>query len=230
MFTLKKVLSLFLMPTAIALLAALALWYLLLKKSYKKAQALVWVVIAWLFLISYHPVAYMLLSPLEKQYEKLSTMPADVEYLLFLGGDTKGRLYEVLRLYQINPKLKLITSGYEPYGGNGAVEAAAMLTASGIPKEAILIRPHSKDTKEEVAMMQKLVGTQPFLLVTSAYHMPRAMAIFHKNGLNPVAAPTDFFAHKPHYFPRLEGANIEAVDSALHEYIGLLWYWIKGDI
>ena len=79
-------------------------------------------------------------------------------------------------------------------------------------------------------MMQKLVGNQAFILVTAAYHMPRSMALFKKLGLHPIAAPTNFLVKEKDWFDILNEKALLNFEVALHEYIGLLWYSIKGDI
>jgi uncharacterized SAM-binding protein YcdF (DUF218 family) len=80
--------------------------------------------------------------------------------------------------------------------------------------------------------MRRLVGEAPFYLVTSAGHMPRAMAVFTKAGLHPLAAPTD------HRLPQHVGQaswalspfHLECSDLAVHEYIGMMWYRMRGVI
>lgn len=185
---------------------------------------------AWLFFISYDPVGLAMLASLENRYKKLEVIPNNVTYVLALGGDTIGRTYEVLRLYHLNNKLKIITSGHEPEDIDGAVHTARLLQESGIPKGAITVKKSSRDTKEEALMMKALIGDKAFILVTAAYHMPRAMALFEKLGLNPVAAPTNFLVKKKDWFEVLDQESGWNFEKALHEYIGLLWYRLKGYI
>jgi uncharacterized SAM-binding protein YcdF (DUF218 family) len=79
--------------------------------------------------------------------------------------------------------------------------------------------------------MKQRVGDQPFLLVTSAYHMPRAMMLFRKEGLRPIAAPGDFNDRGEDSIWALGTANqLEKTEKAWHEYIGLAWTYLRGQI
>ena len=230
MFIIKKFISFFLSPLVIAFILALLGFYYFFKQQYKRAKLLFVLAFSWIFFISYDPVATTMLSALEDEYQRLKTIPKEVRYVLALGGDTKGRTYELLRLYHLNKDLKIITSGYEPRDRDGAVHTARVLSESGIPKDIITIKEKSRDTKEEALMMKSLVGDRPFILVTAAYHMPRAMALFKKLGLNPIAAPTNFLVKERDWFNFLDQESGMNFEIALHEYIGLLWYTLKGDI
>jgi len=230
MFFIKKLISFFISPLVIVfILGALALFYFYRRKE-KQAKIFLALLLSWLFIISYHPISSSMLMHLESHYSKLEVFDEKITHVLALGGDTKGRSYELLRLFHLNKHLKIITSGYEPNGSDGAKQMATLLREFGIPREAIIIKSQSRDTKEEALMMQRLVGKNPFILVTAAYHMPRAMALFKKLGLNPIAAPTNFLAKKSEWSHFLSLQSLTDFDKALHEYVGLLWYKIRGDI
>jgi uncharacterized SAM-binding protein YcdF (DUF218 family) len=83
-------------------------------------------------------------------------------------------------------------------------------------------------------MIAKMIGRERFILVTSAAHMPRSMALFRKRGLEPIPAPADFRAPETQssgpsrFFP---GAGaLGQTQTALHEYLGLAWAWLRGEI
>lgn len=230
MFILKKLISFFLSPLVIGFSLGVIGLYFLFKQSYKKAKIFFVLAFAWIFLISYDPIASTLLTILENKYSKLEVIPKEVTYVLALGGDTKGRSYELLRLYNNNRNLKIITSGYEPRSRNGAIHTARLLVESGIPKDRITVKEQSRDTQEEALMMKTLIGDKPFILVTSAYHMPRTMGLFEKLGLHPIAAPTDFLATQKDWLEILDKRALKNFEIALHEYIGLMWYSFKGYI
>lgn len=229
-FLIKKGVSFLLMPLTIAvLLGGIALWYLY-KSDARKARRYLIFSLVWLAFISSAPVANLLLAPLESQYSQLEKVPENTEYLLLLGGDKERRTWEVLRLYQQAANLKIITSGYSLYDKvSDAQKTATLLEESGIKKENILMQEEAVDTRREALAIKKRIGDAPFLLVTSAYHMPRAMQIFKGAGTNPVAAPADFNN------PNEDGINtifqarqILKTEHALHEYVGLLWLYIKN--
>jgi uncharacterized SAM-binding protein YcdF (DUF218 family) len=78
-----------------------------------------------------------------------------------------------------------------------------------------------------------MVGQDSFFLVTSAYHLPRAMALFQKQGLTPIAAPAGHLVRQapnwsPGFFPRSGG--LHNMEIALHEYLGLAWARLLGVI
>lgn len=230
-FALKKFLSAVLMPLTFGLIIGLiGLWFLY-RNSYKKAKIFLSISFAWIMLFSYSPFSGALLSSLEHRYEKVTSIDKNIKYVLLLGGDFEGRAYEVLELYHKNPELTIITSGYE---GNRPIAEAVInrqkLISAGIPKEKIFIQPEPKDTKEEAASIKKFLGDKPFYLVTAAYHMPRAMALFKKEGANAVPAPTNFLIEHTKYLSLTSGKNIKNSETAWHEYLGLLWSKLRGQI
>ena len=59
----------------------------------------------------------------------------------------------------------------------------------GVSGEDMIIESASKDTGEQARLIKPIVGTAPFVLVTSAIHMPRSMALFEKLGMSPIPGP-----------------------------------------
>ena len=97
----------------------------------------------------------------------------------------------------------------------------------GVPAQDIVLDRKSKNTEEEAVFIFPTVGKAPFVLVTSASHMPRAMGLFRKLGMNPIAAPTDYLA-KGHrswepdtVFPGYYG--LYESERAVYEYLGITW-------
>lgn len=229
-FTLKKILSAFLMPLPIGLLLLLLGLIYLYVSSYKKAKFYLSIGFLWIFIVSYSPFANNFLSPLEDKFSKIENIER-VNYILLLGGDFKGRSFEAIKLYYQMNNVKIITSGY-PGSYKTVSEAeisAEKLKQMGIPTEDIIMQIEPKDTQEEAVYVKKIVGNEPFILVTAAYHMPRAMGIFKKNGLNPIAAPTNYLAKKKTSLLSLPSSrNIQRTEIAWHEYLGMTWYWLKS--
>ena len=221
-FLIKNIISALLMPLTIGLLfGVIALWYIH-RKNIKKAKIFLFISLIWIALLSYQPVSYFALEPLETRYAKLENIPSNIHYILLLGGDKNNRTWEGLRLYHKIPHAKIITSGYK----NQAQKVKTLLIESGIPKEDILMQTEPKDTKEEAMAIKKRLGKQPFILVTSAYHMPRSMDIFKTEGVNPIPAPTDFQDKNSFVFiPK--GNYLAKTERAWHEYLGLLWVKMK---
>ena len=223
-FLIKKIVSAMMMPLTIGVIFALiALWYIH-KNRTQKAKLFLSISLVWITLISYKPVAYYLLQPLEQSYPKLKTIPNNIDYILLLGGDKKARTWEALRLYQQKPSIKLITSG-----SKGQAQAIKkMLIESGIPQKSILMQKKPKDTIEEAKALKKRIGKQPFILITSAYHIPRAMQIFKNEGLTPTPAPTDIQIEENDFLTSPKGRYLAYTERAWHEYIGILWLKVRG--
>jgi len=101
----------------------------------------------------------------------------------------------------------------------------------GVDQKKILQERESRDTKDHPSFIKPMIGDSPFFLVTSGYHMPRAMSLFRKQGLDPRPAPNDFRVwpkfdeYNPYQtdklFPKV--INIQRTDRALHEILGMAW-------
>jgi len=229
-FILKKAISFLLMPLTIGMvLALLGLWFLH-KEKIKKAKYFLLISFVWIALITYAPVGNLLLAALENQYAKLEKIPNNIEYILLLGGDRERRAWEAIRLYYKIPNVKIVTSGYSMHDKiSDAKKTAKLLEESGVQKEDILMQGEAKDTLEEAILMKKRVGETAFILITAAYHMPRAMKLFQKEGLNPIAAPADFNNPDEDGFNSiLQSKQLEKTEQALHEYLGLLWFKLNS--
>jgi len=229
-FMIKKILSALIMPLSIGLIVgAIGLWYLY-KNQIKKAKIFLSLSLIWIAIISYAPFSIALLKPLESRYSKLTNIPNGVHYILLLGGDKKNRAWEAIRLYHQIDNVKIITSGYAPNGGvPSAIKTAKLLESSGIKSSDIIVQTKPRYTQEEAIAIKKRLKDKPFILVTSAYHMPRAIKIFHQNGLKPIPAPTDFKIEKTNPFYSYPQAKwLVVTERAWHEYLGLLWLQIKS--
>jgi len=221
-FLVKNTLSTLLMPLTMGIVFGLiALWYLH-KNRLKRAKIFLTLMLLWIVLFSYRPIAHLALEPLETQYSKLDTIPKNVHYILLLGGDKNNRTWEGLRLYHKIPNAKIVTSGCK----HQAQKIKQLLVDSGIPEKDILMQTEPKDTKEEAIAIKKRLGKEKFFLVTSASHMPRSMAIFKTEGLNPIPAPTAFQDKNAFNSPP-QGKYLNQTERAWHEYLGLLWAKIK---
>jgi len=248
-FLLKKIITTFIMPFPLGIVFGLTGLYYLIKTQTYKAKRWLMLSFVWLFLFSYEPVSNLLLHNIEKQYPTLHHISGNIRYIYVLGSghvtddtlpitsqlnnEAVVRLNEGIRLYrQLNGKAKLILSGYSglfdptPH----ALMQQKLALAMGIPKENIIICPSPKDTEDESYEAKKIINKEPFVLVTSAYHMPRALKWFEKAALHPVPAPTYHLASMkdPHYLGIFSIGALVRSTIAFHEYFGILWQKIKG--
>jgi len=199
-----------------------------------------------------------LLRSLEWQYLPTGELP-QAEAIVVLGGVTKPRIaprpwYEVNEagdrilygswLYkQGKAPTLLVTGGRADWYGEGgnpeSEDMAAIAEAMGVPRSAILQVPDSLNTRENAVNTKQILsqkGINKILLVTSALHMPRSMAIFRKLGFEAIAAPTDFFVVQNQnnkgwaiLLDLLPNADaLKDTTNAIKEYIGLLVYQMSG--
>lgn len=257
---LKRILSALLMPgtvtAGIAVLGAILLWF---GKRQRAGKVLVTVGVGLLALLSTEVVGDLVLGPLERRYPPLLTGPgqpdvaslADVEWVVVLGAghtwewrysvtDQAGavalaRLAEGIRLHRLLPRAKLVVSGGT--GPPSMVHAEVVARSAqvlGVSGDRLVREPEALTTEEEARNIRPIVGGGKLVLVTSAAHMRRAMALFEKQGMRPIPAPTD------HLSPRLrergfgdfipQGRGLVKVERALHEYVGMVWSRLRGNI
>lgn len=189
-----------------------------------------------------------LINHLEKQYPVVNTINPDMAWIVILGGghDDRGnvpandelssasivRLVEGARLHRLLPRAKLVLSGGCGHVGNIS-EASYLATLASwlsIPTHLVILEDHSVNTADEALAIKKIVHDDPFYLVTSATHMPRAMFLFKQQGLNPIASPTDFTHdhRRAEYIPN--GYNLAHTQTAWHEILGICWAKLHGSV
>lgn len=231
-FMIKKIIAWLLMPMPLGIMMLLISLWLLHTGHLRKAKQFLLGTFIWFGIVTHSYVGSLLLLPLESQYEKLEQVPSDVKYILLLGGDKERRAWEAIRLYHKMDGVKIVTSGYSMHDKlSEAYKASKHLIKAGVRPEDILMQEDVKDTQEEAARMKERVGKGSFLLVTSAYHMPRSMILFQKEGLSPIAAPGDFNDRdEDSIWSLFQAKHLQKTERAFHEYIGLLWVYLKGAV
>jgi uncharacterized SAM-binding protein YcdF (DUF218 family) len=220
------------MPLPIGLIILLIALIYLHKKAYFKSKMYLILSFVWISIFSYSQFSNFLLRPLETQYKTLETIPKNIKYIVLLGGDSKNRAWEALRLYHKIQDAKIITSGYSAtLKESEAIKTARLLQSVGVPREDILIHSSPKDTKEEAVKIKEVLGSNPFILVTSSYHMPRAMKIFQNIGLKVTPSASDYqIKDSDKTYTSPDGYSLNKSTRAWHEYIGLLWFEVKNII
>ncbi len=252
MFIAKKIIANLLYPVPLCLeLLVFGLLLLLLSRFERTAKALIACGVLMLGALSISPVAQMVARPLESRYLPIQSVKAvkDFRYVAVLGSGTVSdprlpansristealaRLLEGVRLYKGISRGRLILSGgavFDPASSaEGYRQVAEML---GIPRRNMILVDTPRDTAEEAAAIARIVGKEPFLLVTSAAHMPRAVALFKKRGANPVPSPADYRTAKgpkiapKDFFPSAE--SLVTARNAWHEWLGTVWGRLIG--
>lgn len=202
------------------------------------------------------PVGLVLLRPLE---DRFPPPPADLPAptgIVVLGGSTdeavtvaRGavtvstaatRVTEAVALARRFPAARLVFSGGSgalmPPGSTEADDTRRLWIALGVAPERITIEARSRNTDENARFTKALIQPQPgdtWLLVTSAFHMPRAAGLFRADGFPIIPYPVDY---------RTTGTgadwlsstdlsmNLQRLDFAIHEWIGLAAYRLSGKI
>ncbi|MGI8426001.1 MAG: YdcF family protein [Actinomycetota bacterium] len=155
-----------------------------------------------------------------------------------LSGASDRVLYAA-QLYQAGKgRLVIASGGALPWQCKSPAEAyamAALLTEWGVPHGAIMLETASRNTYENAVNSKRLLGAHGLhqvLLVTSALHMPRALALFRALGIEAAPAPTDFEVVESgdetllQWLPDADA--LEGSTRALKEYFGLGVYWVRG--
>jgi uncharacterized SAM-binding protein YcdF (DUF218 family) len=250
----REFLSLMINPIPVlCLLIITAISFFLLHKK-KAGRYFLGLAAGWFLIITTPPVPKMLVRYLEDQYPQISDSTIselpDTCNILILGGghsDDKtlspnnqlsatalGRLTEGIRIHRRVPGSTLIMSGY---GGRTSLPQAVVLYRTalilGEDSTSIRIMTLPSNTQMEAAEYSRNFGSQKNpVLVTSDLHMPRAMMLFRKEGLNPVPAPTNSLikvgsVKNPwRWIPSTD--NTGMMKAAIHEYIGIFWANVGG--
>ena len=257
MFWLKKVISFWMMPLPLCtalVVAGLALTFSSRRQRLGRRLAICGAVL--LILFSNRRVSTLLLGPLEAEYPSVpefsvgSRAPAlleGCEVVAILGSgnnDSPGlpassrlsasglaRGVEAVRILSALPRARLIVSG--PGTAPGLPSHASVLARAaeslGVDPSRITLLETANDTEEESRAIASMAGGVRVALVTSAWHMPRAAALFRKTGVAFVPCPADFMSAAPAGTPggwRRFGFDVESLSrstSAGHEWIGRLW-------
>ncbi len=251
-FTLSKVLW-FLADPGNLLLIALVVGVVLLWTRWRAAgRAVLTLALAGAVFFSVVPIGSWLFADLENRFPVVDQPPERVDGIVVLGGvlsqkitrdrgqitvnDAVERLLAFAQLAQRYPTATLVFSG-----GSGSLlnqdlkEAhfvAPLLARLGVDPGRVLFEDRARNTAENATFSHALADPQPgetWLLITSAFHMPRAVGCFRRAGWTVVPYPVDFHTTGPAdeisvRFNFLSGLG--SFRAALHEWLGLLAYWL----
>jgi len=196
----------------------------------------------------------LLLHPLEDRFTKPDPAPAQITGIIVLGGGFEGAINLARGGYELNasgdrfveaailarryPEARLIISG-----GSGSVmlegegdadTAPRLLEALGVERSRIELENQSRDTYENAVMTRRMVEPQPgerWLLVTSAFHMPRSISLFRKAEFDVIPWPVDYKTSGTETVGLAEDNlldNLRNTSMGMREWIGLFAYWLLG--
>lgn len=197
----------------------------------------------------------VLIHPLEERFKKPAA-PEKVAGIIVLGGGFEGAINFTRHGYELNtggdrfveaailarryPEAKVVITGGS---GNLVIDGEAdtdsaprLLTALGIAPERLVLEGKSRTTYENAVFTREMVQPKPgetWLLVTSAFHMPRSIGLFRAAGFDVTPWPVDYRTSGTEGFGFFKDNAVDTLQTttiAMKEWIGLLAYWASGRI
>ena len=254
MYFASKIFYFFVQPSHFALfLIGLGIALLFWSRAARFGKVLAGFGLVLLLVLGFSPLGHALLLPLEERFPR-GALPQDVTGIIILGGFEDGRvsrargaltvnesaerLTEALVLAHQLPNMKVVFTGGTTdilqRGHSGAPMVGAFLEAAGIHPQRIVLEGRSLTTYQNATFTRARVTPKPgerWLLVTSAWHMPRAIGTFRKAGFDVVPWPVDYRTRGAAELVKPFGSVTEGLrrtDMATREWLGLLAYWLLG--
>jgi uncharacterized SAM-binding protein YcdF (DUF218 family) len=199
------------------------------------------------------PVNVFLLKPLEERFSPPTELPENISGIIVLSGPerpvitkTRGqpsigegaeRLTTFMALARRYPQARLIYAGgtgslfYQDYKSNQT--ARKLFEQLGLNLDRILFDTKARNTYENAVNSFKLIGQQTkgdWILITSAFHMPRSVGVFRKTGWNVIPYPVDYQTSGEWDYDWKFGRLINFLEfsTGLHEWLGLISYRMTG--
>lgn len=198
------------------------------------------------------PLPEWALRALENRFPQSRPTAAELAGIIVLGGATDDgavaagrgqaaltgaaeRLTTAAALHFAMPEKEIVVSGFSgrllPRGWNEAEITRRLFEDLGVDLSKVRFEAESRNTAENAARTAALLEAAggPWLLVTSAAHMPRAVASFRAAGVPVLPHPVDYRTEPDNLiWPRKPGDSLADARTALHEWVGLLAYYVTG--
>jgi uncharacterized SAM-binding protein YcdF (DUF218 family) len=255
-FALSKTVGYLLLPTNFLIGLGLLGAILLLTRFAKAGGRLMATALVLLAICAFSPLGNFVLYPLEQRFPKWDSSRGDPDGIIVLGGPidadlsaahgvpvitaASDRIITGATLAHRYPNARLVYSGGSGnLLSNDAKEAdyaTALFQGLGIPKSRITMERQSRNTKENAEFSREIVKPkrgERWLLVTSAYHMPRSIGLFRAAGFAVEAYPVDWkIGTREDLFRYYVTGNdgLQLVDTGAREWLGLIAYRVTGRI
>ena len=248
-FILSKTAAFLLLPSNILIVCGLAGVVLLLTRWRRLGAWLAALSLVATALASFLPVGAYLLWVLESRFPPWDAGKGAHDGVIVLGGAISpvtslaygtpmvnadaGRIIAMAKLARAYPNARIVYSaGDASLMANGIAEArfvAPLLDSVGVPRERVMLEARSRNTAENATLTKEMVKPKPgerWLLVTSAFHMPRAIGCFRKAGFAFEAYPANWRTLPKWRFAigREMSSGLAGLDLAAHEWLGLIAY------
>lgn len=253
-FILSKILGFFALPSNILITLGVVGVVLMATRYARAGRRLAGASIIVLAIAGLSPLGNALILPLEQRFPPWDAAHGAPDGTVVLGGafdtivsagrgeialtDAAERMTIVAELARRYPAVRIVFSGGSgQLVFQGATEsdlALRLFESFGIARDRIILEGRARNTTENARFSKELAAPKPgerWLLVTSAYHMPRAIGVFRKEGFAVEAYPVDWRTRGPvdvtRPFESL-GDGLKRTDTAAREWVGLLMYWSSG--
>jgi uncharacterized SAM-binding protein YcdF (DUF218 family) len=253
-FVLAKILGFFALPSNLIIMLGLAGVVLMATRFRRAGRRLAGASVVLLAIIGLTPIGNALILPLEQRFPAWTDGGRPPAGVVVLGGaldavvsgarhevalnEAAERMTEVAALARRYPQARIVFSGGSGQlvfqGQNESELAVRLFGYFGIPPERVEQENRSRDTVENARFTKAMADPKPderWLLVTSAYHMPRSIATFRRAGFAMEAYPVDWRTRGPsdlwRPFTNL-GDGIRRTDTAVREWVGLVAYRLAG--
>ena len=262
-FWIKKILTPFFLPVPLCLgILVVGLIFLWFTRRQRLGKIVVTGGIVLFAIFGYGSLINPFLLALESRYPPLLVYQdrkgltlqnkiSDIKWVVVLSGGAQSdpelpltsqisrvsleRLAEGIALQAQFPASKLLLSGGRTYGSVPESQLLAKVAvALGFPSKNLYLENESKSTKDHPHYIRRIVGDDRFILVTSASHMPRVVAMFEKQNMYPIPAPVGFAMRKDqglipgHFFPSAIG--IKNWETVFYESLGRVWAMMRNQI
>jgi uncharacterized SAM-binding protein YcdF (DUF218 family) len=253
-FVLAKILGFFALPSNIALVIGLVGIVLLPTRFARTGAKLAGLGLVLLAIIGLTPFGNALILPLEQRFPPWNPAGRDPDGMVVLGGaldsvvagargdialnEAAERMTEVAALARRYPAARIVFSGGTGQlvfqGANESDLARRLFASFGIAESRISVDDRSRDTVENARYSKIVADPKPgerWLLVTSAYHMPRSMGAFRHVGFVIEAYPVDWRTRGTSDLWRPftnVGDGLRRTDTAMREWVGLVVYRLNG--
>lgn len=198
------------------------------------------------------PIGHWIARPLEQRFHSELDLPGNVDGIIVLGGtldpeltaiykqpilgDSAERLTAFAALSRRYPNARMVFSGGSGRIGGGVPEAAEvgrLLKDLDVPSERVIFESASRNTYENALYVSRLVTPKPketWILITSAWHMPRAMGVFRAFGFEPYPYQVDYRTSpaRAALWKFDLGEALGLIGPAMREWIGLTAYRLMG--
>ena len=252
-FLASKVIWALISPDSLIVILGVSAWIAAILKWQRVSRSVLASCALLLVLIGFFPVGEWLIAPLENRFTTNAALPSEVDGIIVLGGailprlsntwqqpevnGSADRLINFLYLARLYPNAQLVFTG-----GSGAVSeqefkeaemAQILFDQLGLAQRAIIFESESRNTSENARHSKALVtpeSDENWLLVTSAFHMPRSIGVFCQEQWIVHPYPVDHYSQNGNLL-RLNfsfSTNLSVLRRAVKEWIGLVAYRISG--